>query len=1051
MSEAKRIPLQTLEFPESLGHAAKKEKKGEKGNLAPSFRFTLALPESNEKACPEFNYAQLLKAAEKKRKKENKRDENTTNGLDPLDDEEDDAKLRDMARRFEAKYGTAYNNKKRHKNDAYVDVGAGYDENDSFIDNTDFYDEIVPEDVTTAHGGFYINCGALEFKEADGQSLINLNDNNNDDDESSLISENDTEGGDSPKRRNKRILSSSDDEDMEENANDQPRKKPKLDENVKKKSADNVVKKKKSHHHPPSDQPRQNLQNDQQKIEAANAEGGGTALEDQEERKKLDKEKLKSKTNMEKKFDIKKIEKKFDIKKLEKKSSSSNTNGFDAKRIEIRKVVVKDSNVDNAIERVVNAARRVEDESSRDTLDSPMSNRCAGSESEAEEIDKEDGNKDQAPLPDSLPEDIKEIINKLKLYAETCKEGKNKFINPSVNSSLFSLEKKLRLPHNLSLRTQTYCHLASFLPYSKATLASKAKKLYLQDADRRVLKPVQRLEALIEKAVPSVMEKYQKEVQKVAEENPQLYWEIYRYCWESVEPSAVSGSSDEEETCSKNPEKSKLPKKRWPWTEEMKQLVHEIGSARRQYFKILRPRKETIDTFVANFMDLKVKPLFPPGFVRLSTLLKYANLEPVAKKKPKKPKEALSSNDQAPSGNSMQNCTVRLESSTAIEKDKVFKSSKNGSTVGETIGNSSAVEVIKIHDGNEKKQQVSKSKETRIKESYTSQHEKQQQQESAQQASANNSSVGKISLVPTSQLMAQKPKDHVDKFNLMDLTSSSLSITRVSDCHKISKIPEPKKDVVSITPYSESLHISSKKNEIASSGHLQHRQDLSSYSTSSSYPLSEDKATHKQVSLKHRLPQEADSIVERRNDDKDIDKQEKRDKKKDRAGENKSKLQDIKKRKKDHKERLEQTGGGGSSSEGIVPIPQSVPSLSKEEQEQRQIEETVAATNFLSQIINDDSSARHISDKRKDGEAIIDDNIGLMQATEQEKDVQMVMRSVKELQELQEMMYSPSSSPIGGIQKPNKSASQYLSYQDDYQRLYIKKEDNARSKDESHW
>lgn len=65
MSEAKRVPLQTLEFPESLGHATKKEKKGNMGKqLAPSFRFTLTLPESNEKTCPEFNYAQLLKSAE---------------------------------------------------------------------------------------------------------------------------------------------------------------------------------------------------------------------------------------------------------------------------------------------------------------------------------------------------------------------------------------------------------------------------------------------------------------------------------------------------------------------------------------------------------------------------------------------------------------------------------------------------------------------------------------------------------------------------------------------------------------------------------------------------------------------------------------------------------------------------------------------------------------------------------------------------------------------------------------------------------------------------
>ena len=54
--------------------------------------------------------------------------------------------------------------KKARKIDDYADLGYGYDSDDPFIDNSDVHDEIVPETLTTAHGGFYINSGLLEFK-----------------------------------------------------------------------------------------------------------------------------------------------------------------------------------------------------------------------------------------------------------------------------------------------------------------------------------------------------------------------------------------------------------------------------------------------------------------------------------------------------------------------------------------------------------------------------------------------------------------------------------------------------------------------------------------------------------------------------------------------------------------------------------------------------------------------------------------------------------------------------------------------------------------------
>lgn len=224
----------------------------------------------------------------------------------------------------------------------------------------------------------------------------------------------------------------------------------KIEESGEKKgNHENSKKRKKPQNHQTQDRP-QNAQQDldllrrKEKNETTDAEGGtgsvsrftnyiiflnikGTltlcfnwilASEDQEDKKKSDKEKSKI------------SEKKFDIKKFEKKSS--NSNGYDAKKMDLKRLGGKDSNIDDAIESVVNAARGVEDDSSRDTTDSGKSRVCLYVESDGEEMENK-----EATLPENLPEDIKEIVNKLKLQAENSKDGKNKFFNSVVNEILF--------------------------------------------------------------------------------------------------------------------------------------------------------------------------------------------------------------------------------------------------------------------------------------------------------------------------------------------------------------------------------------------------------------------------------------------------------------------------------------------------------------------------------------------------------------------------------------------------------------------------------------
>ncbi|XP_049937634.1 ubinuclein-1 isoform X1 [Schistocerca serialis cubense] len=575
----------------------KKEKKVKE--VSKTVRFTITLGESTEEACPEFNYRDLLRSAEKKRKTKLKSDYQV-NGTSPFPDNDDDEEeLKQLARKYEEKYGVG--RKKHGRYVDYVDLGAGYDETDPFIDNTDAYDEVVPEEMTTAHGGFYINCGPLEFKEVSDQSDV---------EESKDIKN---------KKRVKRALALPDDVGSEEDTESDAVKAPSLVSPLKKPKLmvgkSDLLKKQKYASH------------DRDILKKKRKRAIDLIKRKSPTVKELLKEKREYLEPTVPPVPEPETEPKPTVPEI-KKAESRNVI-VDSKQLVVEPKKpsvlpapkVQSNTITDVIESVVSAARG-DDEVSKDSASSVSRSASASvmsSDSDASQdveadlacaetdiIDKdkeEQKEKTEEKLPENLSEDMKELIEDLKIAALTA-DGKCKFFSAEVNQMVLSLEYKCQqLPCNI--RHQVYSHLATSLPCTKETLMKRAKKLRLQAEEDKMKLPLRRLKNAIDKIMPIALEAFTKECQKLGAES-------------GVESIQTKSSDSEEEETDTKP--TRIPKRRFPWTDELRFNLCEVVRIKLQCIELQKPRKESVAEIIRNFLEEKVKPLWPPGWMKISIL-----------------------------------------------------------------------------------------------------------------------------------------------------------------------------------------------------------------------------------------------------------------------------------------------------------------------------------------------------------------------------------------------------------------------------------------------
>nr|XP_040042962.1 ubinuclein-1 [Gasterosteus aculeatus aculeatus] len=550
-------------------------------------RLELTLFEADEMRFPEFSYTQLAdnKIEHTKEKVQLSRFEEQ--------EQREHEEIVATSRKLERKYGNEPKKKKQDRIQDLIDIGFGYDDEDSFIDNSEAYDEFVPASITTKFGGFYVNSGVLHFRQASETEDPAT--------EEETLESSDVNGG--------------------------------LDEPTKKRCREDET----------------IIRNVDPTSRALSPTGPVDEIKRKKKKKKRSAGPL-SVTSMLKKFQREKAKERQKTEKANQKSplpsplcpadaggGSGSTDPLlsligstdDHAFIQAANAVDLDIDLDSLLDVTERTSSpktappfpAEADDASRTfavpQVRPPDAEVNSQPKLHPEPIQPSSQSGSASPhrpvqLPEGLPPRLEDSIRKLTAVAKTSEgESKLKFFTPEINLVLLDIEVQCR-EQGVHLRSKVYTHLSSFLPCSRDTLLKRVKKLFLahREDPPDVDDSLQKLREAVSRAMPEQIERF--ELSCVVHEQVKAS--------RATEEKANFGPEDHVEE--KGGRRGAGPKKSFQWNEEIRGSLCEVLRVRMERCKKEGKGSQEMESHLKTMLDNEVKPLWPKGWMQSRVLIR---------------------------------------------------------------------------------------------------------------------------------------------------------------------------------------------------------------------------------------------------------------------------------------------------------------------------------------------------------------------------------------------------------------------------------------------